>query len=76
MLARIFPRMFPRNENITDRVIRVVLGAGLLSLVFLGPQTLWGLVGLVPLITGIIGRCPAYALFGLSTCPLERNPAS
>jgi hypothetical protein len=60
--------LFPRNENTVDRTIRVVLGLALLSLVFVGPQTLWGLVGLVPLLTGAIGSCPLYRLFGVSTC--------
>ena len=57
-----------RNEGVVDRVLRVVVGAGLLSLVFVGPQTAWGYVGLVPLLTGLAGWCPAYAVFGISTC--------
>ena len=60
-----------RNEAIWDRMIRVVLGAGLLSLVFVGPQTPWGIVGVVPLLTGIVGFCPLYRVFGLSTCPVS-----
>jgi len=63
------------NEATLDRIIRVVIGAVLLSLVFVGPQTLWGLIGIVPLLTGIVGFCPAYKLFGLSTCPVEKKPA-
>jgi hypothetical protein len=61
-------RVFPRNENTVERVVRVVVGLGLLSLVFIGPQTYWGLVGILPLLTGLIGSCPAYTLFGISTC--------
>jgi hypothetical protein len=57
-----------RNEATWDRVLRVILGLGLLSLVVLGPQTLWGLVGLVPLVTGLAGFCPLYRVTGLSTC--------
>jgi hypothetical protein len=56
------------NEHTVDRIIRVVLGLVLLSLVFVGPQTLWGLVGIVPLITGAIGFCPLYELLGFSSC--------
>lgn len=63
--------LFPRNEHIVERVIRVIAGLALLSLVFFGPQTLWGLFGLLPLITGLVGSCPGYTLFGLSTCPLK-----
>ncbi len=59
------------NEGTIDRVIRIVVGAALLALTFLGPKTLWGLVGLVPLITGIAGTCPLYSILGLSTCPLK-----
>ena len=59
------------NEGKTDRIIRVILGVLLLSLVVVGPQTLLGLVGLIPLLTGIVGFCPLYKIFGLSTCPLS-----
>lgn len=59
------------NEGKWDRIARVIVGLGLLSLTVLGPQTLWGLVGLIPLITGIVGFCPLYKVFGLSTCPLS-----
>jgi hypothetical protein len=61
-----------RNEGTLDRGIRVVLGLVLLSLIFVGPQTLWGLLGLVPLLTGLVGSCPLYTLFGISTCPIKR----
>ena len=69
-------KLLPRNEHTLDRTLRVLLGLGLLSLVFIGPKTLWGLVGIVPLATGLIGSCPLYTLFGLSTCPLRHDPAS
>lgn len=59
------------NEGKIDRILRIVVGLGLLSLVFVGPQTMWGLVGLVPLLTGLIGFCPLYKIFGLNTCPLS-----
>jgi hypothetical protein len=51
-----------------DRALRVVLGIAVLSLVFWGPKSLWGLVGLVPLVTGLAGSCPLYALAGVGTC--------
>ena len=63
--------LFPKNEHKVDRAIRVVLGLGLLAIVPFGPQSLWGLIGIVPLATGLLGRCPAYALFGVRTCSLE-----
>lgn len=60
-----------RNEGTLDRVVRVVVGAGLLALVFVGPQTPWGWVGVVPLLTGLVGTCPLYSLLGVSTCPVS-----
>jgi hypothetical protein len=63
--------ILPRNEGTADRVLRVAVGIGILSLVFVGPQTLWGLVGLVPLTTGLVGSCPLYTLFGMSTCTVN-----
>lgn len=57
------------NVGNVERGIRIAAGLGLLSLVFIGPQTLWGLVGLVPLATGAFGYCPPYALLGINTCP-------
>jgi hypothetical protein len=62
-----------KNEGGLDRILRVALGLVLLSLVFLGPQTPWGWVGLVPLITGLVGFCPLYKIVGLNTCPLDKK---
>ncbi len=59
------------NVGGIDRILRIVVGLGLLSLVFVGPQTPWGWIGLVPLLTALVGYCPAYTLIGLSTCPLK-----
>ncbi len=56
------------NVGTIDRVARVVLGLVLLSLVFVGPQTPWGWIGVVPLATALIGWCPAYSIFGIKTC--------
>jgi hypothetical protein len=54
-----------------DRGLRVLLGVALLSLVVVGPQTPWGLVGLVPLIAGPVGSCPIHAALGVGTCPRQ-----
>ena len=61
-----------KNEGTVDRVLRVVAGAALVSLVFVGPQTPWGWIGVVPLVTGLLGNCPVYSLLGSSTCPIKR----
>jgi len=55
------------NVGTLDRVIRIVAGVVLIALVFVGPQTPWGWIGVIPLATALIGWCPAYALLGLST---------
>lgn len=60
------------NEAGWDRVVRIVLGLGLLSLTMVGPQTWLGLLGLVPLVTGLVGICPLYRAFGLSTRPVSK----
>ena len=57
-----------RNEGGIDRGARVLLGLILLSLVFVGPQTMWGLVGIIPLATGLVGFCPLYRVLGINTC--------
>ncbi|MFD3190449.1 DUF2892 domain-containing protein [Sedimentitalea sp. HM32M-2] len=62
-----------RNEGNLDRALRIIAGLVLLSLVFVGPKTLWGLVGLIPLATGLTGFCPAYKLLGLNTCPIKKG---
>lgn len=69
-------KLMPANEHKIDRAFRVVLGLVLLSTLFVGPQTLWGLVGLVPLVTGLVGTCPIYTLFGISTCRTHNSTAS
>ena len=57
-----------KNVGSIDRILRVVVGLILISLVFIGPQTAWGWIGLVPLVTAIVGYCPAYRIFGIRTC--------
>jgi hypothetical protein len=51
-----------------DRALRAIVGLALISLVFIGPQTPWGWVGLIPLATALVGWCPAYSLLGIRTC--------
>jgi hypothetical protein len=55
------------NMGTVDRAVRVLVGVVLLALVFTGPKTPWGWLGLLPLATGIVGFCPAYVPFGCST---------
>lgn len=60
----------------SDRAMRVALGLFLLSLIFWGPTSLWGLVGLLPLMTGLTGRCPRLPLPGAASCPRPDEPTS
>ena len=46
-------------------------GIALVSLVFVGPKSMWDWLGLLPIATGLLGSCPAYTLFGISTCPVK-----
>lgn len=69
--------LVPRNEAGWDRTLRVVVGLLLLALTAWGPQTVWGLVGVVLLLTGVAGRCPLYLLAGVSTwTPPQPRPSS
>jgi len=61
------------NIGTVDRVLRAIVGVGLISLVFIGPQTPWGWIGVVPLLTALVSWCPAYAPFGISTCSKDRT---
>ena len=59
--------MFTTNINSIDRLLRIIIGVALVSLVFVGPKTLWGYAGVILIITAFINFCPIYALFGFST---------
>ena len=56
-----------RNIGSCERKVRIVGGLILISLAFFGPANLWFLLGAIPLLTGIIGWCPPYALLGINT---------
>ena len=64
------------NVGGIDRAIRLILGIFILSLIFWGPHSLWGLLGLVPLLTAMIGWCPPYSLLGISTCKRKTEEQS
>lgn len=60
------------NAGTIDRALRVLAGLALIGLTANGTIGAWGWIGVVPLLTGAIGFCPAYAIFGLSTCSMKR----
>jgi hypothetical protein len=61
------------NEGTIDRALRVIAGLVLIGLAASGTIGVWGWIGVVPLLTGLFGFCPAYAIFGLSTCPMKKT---
>jgi len=74
-MLRRCPRSFAvtKNEGTIDRALRIVFGLVILALVVVGPKTPFGFLGLVPLVTGILGFCPLYRLVGLRTCPVTHS---
>lgn len=60
--------MLNRNEGVLDRALRVVVGLAILSLAFVGPKSPIAYIGLIPLLTGVVGYCPIYHLIGVNTC--------
>ncbi len=64
---------FVKNAGTVDRVIRIILGVGLISQVFTGVHSPWFWFGLVPLLSGVTGFCPAYLPFGIRTCPIRKT---
>jgi len=65
------------NVGSIDRVVRVILGISLLSLLFIleGNAKWFGLIGIVPLLTATMRFCPLYAVLGMNTCPAGTNRA-
>lgn len=59
--------MAKANVGGFDRILRILVGMALLALILVGPKTLWGLAGLVPLLTGVFRTCPLYTVLGIDT---------
>jgi Inner membrane protein YgaP-like, transmembrane domain len=60
-----------KNVGSIDRILRIVVGLVLIALVFVGPQTPWGWIGIVPLATAALGWCPLYRVIGVNTCGIR-----
>ena len=63
--------MFKTNVGPIDRALRIIVGVALIAMFFLFPDApwrYWTLIGVIPLVTGLMSTCPAYSIFGLSTC--------
>jgi hypothetical protein len=61
------------NEHPIERVVRVLLGVGLVSAAVMGRIGVWGYIGVVPILTGLMGTCPLYTLIGVSTCSVRKT---
>lgn len=61
------------NEHPVERTVRGVLGIVLIGLAFTGTLGAWAYIGIVPLLTGVVGSCPLYSVLGVSTCPLRQS---
>ena len=62
------------NVGTLDRAARIIAGLALIAFALMATGVSWswvGWIGIVPLVTGIAGRCPAYSIFGFNTCPLD-----
>lgn len=61
------------NVGGIDKILRIVIGIALIAMAALGVVGVWGWIGVVPLLTGLFGTCPAYTLLGMNTCPISKN---
>jgi hypothetical protein len=61
------------NAGGIDRALRVIVGLLLIGLAATGTVGMWGWIGVVPLLTGAVGFCPAYTLLGMNTCGVKSN---
>jgi len=61
------------NEHPVERIVRVGAGLALVGLAAAGTIGVWGYIGVVAILTGVVGVCPIYSLFGMSTCPPRKN---
>jgi len=62
-----------KNVGGIDKYLRIAVGIVLIALVFVGPQSPLGWIGVVPLVTGLLGFCPLYKLFGLNSCSISHK---
>ena len=60
------------NVGTIDRLVRLLAGLSLIALVYIGPKTVWGWIGLIPTATAIMAFCPMYTVLGIN-CPDKRN---
>lgn len=64
-------RFLRRNMNMIEQYLRLILGTGILLIVFVGPRSAWRWLGLYPIFTGVVSMDPFYAIFGFDTLESE-----
>jgi hypothetical protein len=63
------------NTNVggIDKILRIIAGIALVAMAATNVIGIWGYIGAVPLLTGLMGWCPAYTLLGIKTCPTQKT---
>jgi hypothetical protein len=61
------------NVGGIDKILRLVVGLGLVAWALVGGGPVWAWIGVVPLLTAVTGFCPAYTLLGMNTCPMKKD---
>ena len=56
------------NVGMIDRILRILVGAALIYWAYTHPNAWWGWIGVVPILTAVVGWCPAYSILGMRTC--------
>ena len=68
--------MFKKNMGGLDRGLRIVVGVGLVIAALTESLGAWAYLGLVPIVTALLGICPAYSIFGIKTCKVDQESAT
>lgn len=61
------------NVGGIDKILRIAVGIALIAMAYMNVVGVWGYIGVVPLLTGLIGWCPVYPLLGISSCPMKKS---
>ena len=61
------------NGGGIDKILRIAVGIALIAMAYMNVVGVWGYIGVVPLLTGLIGWCPVYPLLGISSCPIKKS---
>ncbi|MBL8413436.1 MAG: DUF2892 domain-containing protein [Propionivibrio sp.] len=61
------------NVGGIDKILRIAVGIVLIAMAYMNVVGVWGYIGVVPLLTGLIGWCPIYPMLGISSCPMKKS---